>query len=71
MMQNLYFGTGSEARWLEGGSRFPADLVPRTLARQQQVPKMEPTFGCVLWRWQTQGGTVTLGRDGETASPQR
>lgn len=41
MMQNLYFGTGSEARWLEGGSRFPADLVPRTLACQQQVPKTE------------------------------
>lgn len=43
MMQNLYFGSGSEARWLEGGSRFPADSVPCTLARQQQVPKTEPT----------------------------
>lgn len=44
VMQNLYFGTASEARWLEGGSRFPADLVPHTLAGQQQVPKMEPTW---------------------------
>lgn len=41
VMQNLYFGTGREARWLEGGSRFPADLVPRTLAHQQQAPKTE------------------------------
>lgn len=39
-MQNLHFGPGSEARWLESGSRFPADSVPRSLA-QQQVPKME------------------------------
>lgn len=40
-MQNLQFGPGSEAKWLESGSKFPADLVPRTRA-QQQVPKMEP-----------------------------
>lgn len=44
VMQNLYFGTGSEARWHEGGSKFVADLVPHTLARQQQVPKMELTL---------------------------
>lgn len=44
--QSLPFGslgTGSEARWLEGGSTFPAEPVPRSLARQQQVPKTEPT----------------------------
>lgn len=44
--QSLHFGflgTGSEARWLEGGSIFPAESLPRSLARQQQVPKTEPT----------------------------
>lgn len=38
-----FFGAGSTARWLEGGTIFPAERVPRSLARQQQVPKLEPT----------------------------